>query len=397
MTTELITGIAELTTNAGTDPSDTDGNRVTDAAIVVEGGRIAWLGAAADAPAADSRTDVGGRAVLPGWVDTHTHLVFAGDRSAEFEARMAGGRYAAGGIATTVAATRAATEEQLIAGAERLRTEARAQGTTFMEAKTGYALDVDGEARSARAAVQVADVVTFLGAHLVPQGIDRRDYLDLVTGPMLDAVAPYASYVDAFCEVGAFDVEESREVLLAGRAAGLGVRVHGNQLGQSGGVRLAVELGAASVDHCNHLAAGDIELLAGSSTVATLLPACDLSTREPFPPARALIDAGAAVALATNCNPGTSYTTSMGYCVATAVLQMRLTIAEAVWAATRGAAVAVGREHGPDAVGSLRVGGIADLQVLDAPSVSHLAYRPGVPLTAAVWQGGRRARRAPEL
>lgn len=397
MTTELITGIAELTTNAGTDPSDTDGNRVTDAAIVVEGGRIAWLGAAADAPAADSRTDVGGRAVLPGWVDTHTHLVFAGDRSAEFEARMAGGRYAAGGIATTVAATRAATEEQLIAGAERLRTEARAQGTTFMEAKTGYALDVDGEARSARAAAQIADVVTFLGAHLVPQGIDRRDYLDLVTGPMLDAVAPYASYVDAFCEVGAFDVEESREVLLAGRAAGLGVRVHGNQLGESGGVRLAVELGAASVDHCNHLAAGDIELLAGSSTVATLLPACDLSTREPFPPARALIDAGAAVALATNCNPGTSYTTSMGYCVATAVLQMRLTIAEAVWAATRGAAVAVGREHGPDAVGSLRVGGIADLQVLDAPSVSHLAYRPGVPLTAAVWQGGRRARRAPEL
>jgi imidazolonepropionase len=390
MTTELITGIAELTTNAGSGPGDTDGNRITDAALVIEDGRIAWLGSASDAPDADARTDVGGRAVLPGWVDTHTHLVFAGDRSAEFEARMAGGRYAAGGIATTVAATRAASEEQLVAGAKRLRAEALAQGTTFLEAKTGYALDVEGEARSARAAAEVADIVTFLGAHLVPAGIDRRDYLDLVTGPMLDAVAPFASYIDAFCEVGAFDVEESREVLLAGRAAGLGVRVHGNQLGESGGVRLAVELEAASVDHCNHLSDADVDLLAGSSTVATLLPACDLSTREPFPPARALVDAGAAIALATNCNPGTSYTTSMAYCVATAVLQMRLTIAEAVWAATRGAAVAVGREHGADAVGSLRVGGLADLQVLDAPSVSHLAYRPGVPLTVGVWQRGER-------
>jgi imidazolonepropionase len=390
MTTELITGIAELTTNAGSGPGDTDGNRVTDAALVIEDGRIAWLGAASDAPDADARTDVGGRAVLPGWVDTHTHLVFAGDRSAEFEARMAGGRYAAGGIAATVAATRAASEEQLVAGAKRLRAEALAQGTTFLEAKTGYALDVEGEARSARAAAEVADVVTFLGAHLVPAGVDRREYLDLVTGPMLDAVAPFASYIDAFCEVGAFDVEESREVLLAGRAAGLGVRVHGNQLGESGGVRLAVELGAASVDHCNHLSDADVDLLAGSSTVATLLPACDLSTREPFPPARALVDAGAAIALATNCNPGTSYTTSMAYCVATAVLQMRLTIAEAVWAATRGAAVAVGREHGADAVGSLRVGGLADLHVLDAPSVSHLAYRPGVPLTVGVWQRGER-------
>ncbi|WP_285038091.1 imidazolonepropionase [Plantibacter sp. lyk4-40-MEA-4] len=390
MTSELITGIAELTTNAGSGPGDVDGNRITAAAVVIEDGRIAWLGAAADAPDADTRTDVGGRAVLPGWVDTHTHLVFAGDRSAEFEARMAGGRYAAGGIATTVAATRAASEEQLVAGAQRLRAEALAQGTTFLEAKTGYALDVEGEARSARAAAEVADVVTFLGAHLVPAGVDRRDYLDLVTGPMLAAVAPFASYIDAFCEVGAFDVEESREVLLAGRAAGLGVRVHGNQLGESGGVRLAVELEAASVDHCNHLSDVDVDLLAGSSTVATLLPACDLSTREPFPPARALIDAGASIALATNCNPGTSYTTSMAYCVATAVLQMRLTIAEAVWAATRGAAVAIGLEHGTEAVGSLRVGGLADLQVLDAPSVSHLAYRPGVPLTVGVRHRGER-------
>ena len=385
MTTELITGIRELTTQAGD-----DAGRLLDAALVVEDGRIAWIGPAAEAPAADRRTDVGGRAALPGWVDTHTHIVFAGDRAAEFEARMAGQRYEAGGINTTVRATRAATEDQLVGNALRLRREAEAQGTTFLETKTGYGLDLESETRSARAAAAVADTVTYLGAHLVPQGVDRRDYLDLVTGPMLAAVAPYVQYVDAFCEVGAFDVEETREVLLAGRRAGLGLRVHGNQLGYSGGVRLAVELGAASVDHCNHLEAADVEALASSSTVATLLPACDLSTREPFPPARLLLDAGASIALATNCNPGTSYTTSMPFCVSTAVLQMGLTIEEAVWAATRGAARAVGREHGPDAVGSLRVGGPADLQVLDAPSVAHLAYRPGVPLSIAVWRRGVR-------
>jgi imidazolonepropionase len=396
MTAELLTGIGELTTqSAETRHSD---DRLTDAALVIENGRIAWIGPAADAPAADRRVDLGGRAVLPGWVDTHTHLVFAGDRAAEFEARMAGQRYTAGGIATTMAATRAASEAELIGNARRLRAEAQAQGTTFLETKTGYGLDLASELTSAKAAAEVADVVTFLGAHVVPPGLDRRDYLDLVTGPMLAAVTPHVDFIDAFCETGAFDVEECREVLLAGRAAGLGLRLHGNQLGFSGGVRLAVELGCASVDHCNHLDASDIHALAGSDTVATLLPACDLSTREPFPPARALLDAGAHIALASNCNPGTSYTTSMSFCVATAVLQMGLTVREAVWAATRGAARAIGREHGPDAVGSLRVGGRADLQVLDAPSVAHLAYRPGVPLCVATWtQGTRAVTQAPEI
>ncbi|MGV8965587.1 MAG: imidazolonepropionase [Cellulomonas sp.] len=384
MTSELITGIGELTTQ------DDDDARRPDAALVLDAGRITWIGRAADAPAADRRTDVGGRAVLPGWVDTHTHLVFAGDRSAEFEARMSGQRYEAGGIVATMTATRSATHDQLLAAASALRREALSQGTTFLETKTGYGLDVATEERSARVAAQVADVVTFLGAHVVPPGLDRRAYLDLVTGPMLAAVRPYVRFIDAFCEHGAFDVDEAREVLLAGRAAGLGLRVHGNQLGFGGGVRLAVELGAASVDHCNHLAPADLDALASSATVATLLPACDLSTREPFAPARALLDAGASIALATNCNPGTSYTTSMPFCVATAVLQMGLTVAEAVWAATRGGARAVGREHGPDAVGSLRVGGIADLQVLAAPSIAHLAYRPGVALTAAVWHQGLR-------
>jgi len=398
MSTHLVTGIRELTTQSSEEarPESAE-NRVLDAAMIIEHGRIAWIGPAANAPAADQRTDLGGRAVLPGWVDTHTHLVFAGDRSAEFEARMAGQPYSAGGIATTVAATRAATEEQLVVNALRLRLEAARQGTTFLETKTGYGLDLESETRSAVAAAAVADVVSYLGAHVVPPGVDRRDYLDLVTGPMLAAVAPYAGFVDVFCETGAFDVEESREVLLAGRAAGLGVRVHGNQLGHSGGVALAVELGASSVDHCNHLSDADVAALADSPTVATLLPACDLSTRQPLAPARRLLDAGASIALATNCNPGSSYTSSMAFCVATAVLQMGLTVREAVWAATRGAARTVGAELGPGAVGSLRTGGHASFQVLDAPSVSHLAYRPGVPLTVAVWKNGERLGFAPPV
>jgi imidazolonepropionase len=391
MTAELLTGINELSPQAGEYGDD---DRVTDAALVIENGRIAWIGPASAAPASDRAVDLGGRAVMPGWVDTHTHLVFAGDRSAEFEARMAGQPYAAGGIATTMAATRGASEADLVATARRLRAEAAADGTTFLETKTGYGLDLDSELRSARAAAAVADVVSYLGAHVVPPGSDRRDYLDLVTGPMLAAVAPHVQYIDAFCETGAFDVEECREVLLAGRAAGLGLRLHGNQLGPGGGVRLAVDLGCASVDHCNHLTPADIDALAGSDTVATLLPACDLSTRAPFPPARRLLDAGVNIALASNCNPGTSYTTSMPFCVATAVLQMGLTVREAVWAATRGAARAVGRELGPDAVGSLRVGGRADLQVLDAPTAAHLAYRPGVPLCVATWSAGTRVTRS---
>ncbi|MDO9398651.1 MAG: imidazolonepropionase [Herbiconiux sp.] len=377
--TTLVTGISELTTNDG------ERGRIDDASLVIDdAGLVAWVGPASAEPAADRRVDVGGRAVLPGWVDSHTHLVFAGDRTREFEERMAGRRYSAGGIATTVAATRAAGREALLANARRLRAEAERGGTTFLETKTGYGLDVASERTSVEVAAEVADVVTFLGAHVVPSGIDRREYLDLVVGPMLDAVAPFADYIDVFCEEGAFTVDESREVLLAGRAAGLGLRVHGNQLGRSGGVALAVELGAASVDHCNHLGDDDLEALAASSTVATFLPACDLSTREPFGPARRLLDAGGRIALASNCNPGSSYTTSMGFCVATAVLQMHLTVAEAVHAATRGAALALGR----DDIGHLTPGARADFQVLDAPSVTHLAYRPGVPLTRSVWRAG---------
>ena len=383
MISTVITGIGELTTN------DDELGVAADVALVFEDDRVAWVGPAAKAPAADRQVDVEGRAVLPGWVDSHTHLVFAGDRTAEFGARMAGEPYSAGGIAVTVNATRAASDQALTAVLRKHVAEAISQGTTYLETKTGYGLTTAQEVRSARIAAEEADEVTFLGAHLVPEGFDADDYVRLVCDEMLDQVAPLVRWVDVFCETGAFDEDQSRAVLTAGAARGLGLRVHGNQLGPGPGVRLAVELGAASVDHCTYLDPSDVDALAGSDTVATLLPACDLSTRQPLPDARALLDAGATVALASNCNPGSSYTTSMAYCVATAVLQMRMSVAEAVRAATWGGARALRVE---DTVGVLRPGCRADVHVLEAPSVTHLAYRPGVPLTHAVWRAGMRVR-----
>ncbi|CAL8900542.1 imidazolonepropionase [Kocuria varians] len=387
---ELITGIGELHT---VDPARGEDSVLTDAAVVVEDGVVAWVGPAAEAPAADRAVDVEGRAALPGWVDSHTHLVFAGDRSAEFAARMAGQDYAAGGIGVTTRATRETDDETLRGLVAGRVADAVAGGTTYLETKTGYGLDVEQELRAARIAADAADEVTFLGAHLVPEGIDAEAYVDLVCGPMLDAVRPYVQWADVFCERGAFTPEQSRRVLEACRDAGLGLRVHGNQLGPGEGVALAVELGAASVDHCNFLSEEDVAALAASDTVATVLPACDLSTRAPLAPARELVDAGATVAIASNCNPGTSYTTAMNFCVATAVLQMRLTVEEAIRAATLGGAKALRRDvstPGRPAVGHLAVGARADLHVLDAPSAMHLAYRPGMPLTWGVWRAGRR-------
>ncbi|MCE0762493.1 imidazolonepropionase [Pseudonocardia kujensis] len=396
----LLDGIAELTTN-----DDENGGRITDAAVVVEGDRLAWVGSAAAAPAADRRVDLGGRAVLPGWVDSHTHMVFGGQRTAEFEARMSGQPYSAGGIGVTVRATRAASDAELAANLARLIGEARRGGTTTIETKTGYGLTVADELRAARVAGRHVDTVTFLGAHIVPEGDDPDAYLDLVTGPMLDAVAPLVTAVDAFCETGAFDGAATRRVLASARERGLARRLHGNQLGHGPGVRLAVEYDALSVDHVGFLTDDDVEALASSwgagtrGTVATVLPACDLSTRMPLAPARRLLDAGAVVAIATNCNPGTSFTTSMAFCVATATLQMGLSVREAVRAATLGGAVALGmHEDGwrdplgtpQPAVGVVRPGARADLQALDAPSIAHLAYRPGVPLTKAVWRAGVR-------
>ncbi len=388
----LITNIGELTTNG---PGV---SRLCDAALVMEDDRIAWVGKASDAPAADERVDAAGRAVLPGWVDSHTHMVFAGDRTAEFEARMAGQAYAAGGINVTVEATRAATDGELRANLSLLVAEARRGGTTTMETKTGYGLTIPDELRSARIAADVVDEVTFLGAHVVPAGADRAGYLDLVTGDMLDAVAPHISAVDVFCEKGAFDAAETARILRSAGDRNLPTHVHGNQLGHGPGVQLAVEYSSLSVDHLGFLLPEDIDALAASArsgrpTVATVLPACDLSTRMPLAPARELTDAGALIAIASNCNPGTSYTSSMGFAVAIAVLQMRLTVEEAVRAATLGGAMALGRHvasPGKLAVGHLSVGARADVQMLEAPSVTHLAYRPGMPLTRAVWAAGQR-------
>ena len=380
--TTLITNIGELVTN---DPEAGEPLGIVErAAIVVDGGDVAWVGPADAAPAADQVVDVGGRAVLPGFVDSHSHLVFAGDRAAEFAARMAGEPYAAGGIRTTVAATRQATDEQLITHVARLVQEMRRQGTTTVEIKSGYGLTVIDEARGLAVARQFTEETTFLGAHVVPDG-EPAAYVALVTGPMLEAAAPHARWIDAFCEVGAFDGDQARAVLGAGIAAGLRPRLHANQLGPGPGVRLAAELGLTAVDHCTYLTDDDVDALRESGTIATLLPGVEFSTRQPYPDARALLDAGVAVALASDCNPGSCFTSSMPLCIALAVREMGMTPAEAVYAATATGALALDR----DDVGALVPGRRADLLVLDAPTHVHLAYRPGVPLVTQTWVGGR--------
>ena len=376
----LLTNIGLLATQ------DPELGELTDAAIVLSDDRTAWVGPAARAPAADEQADLDGRAVLPGFVDSHAHLVFAGDRAAEFAARMAGTRYVAGGIQTTVAATRAASDDVLRANLGRLARELLVAGVTTFECKSGYGLDVSQEQRSLRLASEFTPETTFLGAHVVPPEVAREDYLASVCGPMLAACAPYARWVDAFCEDGAFSVDECRLVLQAGLAAGLGARLHANQLGPGPGVGLAVELGAASADHCTYLTSADVDDLATGSTVATLLPLVEFSTRSPYPDARTLLDAGAAVAIATDCNPGSGYSTSMPLAIALAVREMRMTPREAVYAATMGGAAALRR----DDIGRIAVGQRADLTVLEAPSYIHLAYRPGVPLIAQVWRSGVR-------
>ncbi|WP_431930789.1 imidazolonepropionase [Micromonospora sp. RP3T] len=380
----LVDNIGELVTNDGRGGDPLGVRR--DAALLVEDGRVAWVGPARYAPAAGRRVDAAGSAVLPGFVDSHAHLVFAGDRAAEFAARMAGEPYTGGGIRTTVGATRAASDDDLRATVGRLRAEMRRQGTTTVEIKSGYGLSVADEARSLRIAAEFTEDTTFLGAHVVPAEYADRpdDYVGLVCGPMLAAAAPYARWIDVFCERGAFDADHARAILTCGQAVGLGVRLHANQLGPGPGVRLGVELGAASVDHCTHLTDADVDALAGSETVATLLPGAEFSTRSPYPDARRLLDAGVTVSLATDCNPGSSYTSSMPFCVALAVREMGMTPAEAVWAATAGGAAALRRTD----VGRLTVGARADLVVLDAPTHLHLAYRPGVPLIRQVLHNG---------
>jgi imidazolonepropionase len=385
--TLLVDDIGELVTN---DPTVGDGplGIVRDAAVLVVDGSVAWVGSRGEAPAADGVevVDADGAAVLPGFVDSHGHLAFAGDRADEFAARMAGQAYSAGGIASTVRATRAASDEDLAANVRRLVAEASRSGTTTTESKSGYGLTVPDERRSLLAAAGIADELTFLGAHVVPpEYADRADdYVALVIGEMLEQCAPHARWIDVFCDRGAFDGDQARAILRAGMERGLLPRIHANQLQHGPGVQIAVELDAASADHCTHLDDADIEALAGSSTVATLLPGAEFSTRAAYPDARRLLDAGAAVALAADCNPGSSYTTNMPFCIAVAVRDMRMTPSEAVWSATAGGARALRR----DDVGVLRAGARGDLLVLDAPTHLHLAYRPGVPLVRTVVRDG---------
>ncbi|MCX4511284.1 imidazolonepropionase [Streptomyces sp. NBC_01619] len=384
-TTTLITNIGSLVTN---DPAAGDGplGLIEGAALVLDGDTVAWTGRSADAPAADEVHDAGGRAVIPGFVDSHSHLVFAGDRTAEFNARMSGRAYSAGGIRTTVAATRAATDDELEANLTRYLDEALRQGTTTFETKSGYGLTTRDEERALRIAARHTDEVTYLGAHVVSPDFadDPAAYVALVTGEMLDACAPHARWVDVFCEKGAFDGDQARAVLTAGMAKGLTPRVHANQLTYGPGVQLAVELDAASADHCTHLTDADVDALASGNTVATLLPGAEFSTRAQWPDARRLIDAGVTVALSTDCNPGSSFTSSVPFCIALAVRDMGMTPDEALWSATAGGAAALRRTD----IGRLAPGARADLAVLDAPSHVHLAYRPGVPLVSAVWRRG---------
>jgi len=384
-----LTGIGKLVTN---DPSRDAGllGTIDNAGLVADSsGRLTWVGPAAEiASHSDAKPiDVGGRCVIPGFVDSHTHLVFAGDRAAEFEARMAGRPYSAGGIRTTMAATRGASDETLRANVARLAAEALASGTTTIEVKSGYGLSVVDEERSLVAASTATSETTFLGAHVVPPDVTADEYVAQVTGPMLEACATHARWIDVFCDRGAFDVDQAREILQAGAAKGLGMRMHANQLQAGGGVALGVELGVASCDHCTHLTDTDVEALASTkgSTVATLLPTAELCTRSPFPNARRLIDAGVTVALASDCNPGSSYTTSMPLAISLGVISMHMTCDEALWAATAGGARALRR----DDVGVLKAGARADLVVLDAASHIHLAYRPGVPQVGAVVREGR--------
>ncbi|MFY9304574.1 MAG: imidazolonepropionase [Rhodoluna sp.] len=381
-----ITNIGSLVTN---DPQVGTGllGEIENAAVVIDNGKISWVGNAKDVQATDESIDAQGMGVIPGFVDSHAHLLFAGDRSKEFEARMNGEKYSAGGIKSTVEKTRAATDQELENNFLSLQSEMIRFGITTFESKSGYGLSVKDEARSLAIAAKHTPETTFLGAHVVPADHAGKadEYVALVTREMLDAALPHSKWIDVFCDVGAFDVDQSREILQSGIAKGLAPRIHANQLALGGGVQLAVELDCASADHCTHLSDKDIEALAGSNTVATLLPGAEFSTRATYPDAKKLFDAGVTVALATDCNPGSSFTTSMPFCIAVSIRDMGFSPAQAVWSATMGGAKALRRKD----VGGVSVGMSADLVLLSAPSFRHLGYRPGVDQVSRVIKNGQ--------
>jgi imidazolonepropionase len=381
-----LTNISQLVTNNSA-LGDGQLGVINDAAITVTGGIVSWVGQSSQADSSVPKTDVGGRSLIPGFVDSHSHIMFAGDRSEEFAARMAGAPYSAGGIKVTTEATRKASDAELRTVAQSMIKEMHESGTTTIEIKSGYGLDVATEERSLRIAAELTDEVTYLGAHVVaPEFVGNPDaYVDLVVGEMLEACAPHSKWIDVFCDRGAFTTEQSRRILEAGIKKGLLPRIHLNQLEQGDGVAMAIELDCASADHLTYLTDDDINALAASNTVAGLVPGADFSTRAPqYPRGRDLLDAGAVVALSPDCNPGSSFTTNMPLMIALAVREMHLTVDEALFAATMGGAISLRR----DDVGHLSVGAKADFALLNAPSYIHLAYRPGVPLVSSTWKDG---------
>lgn len=386
MSRRLFTDISELSTNS----PEGQGllGTISDAALVVADGRVEWIGKASDAPNVEEVISLAGRAVIPGFVDSHAHLVFAGDRAQEFAARMAGEKYAAGGIRSTVTATRAASDEELRLNLKRLADELAASGVTHFEVKTGYGLTVEDELRGLCIAKEFTDDVTLLAAHVVPVEYESRadEYVDLIINEMLPAAVGLAKWFDVFCEKGAFTVEQTRRLLAAAQALGFGLRLHANQLSDSGAAELALEFDCASADHCTYLSDAMVQEFAASESVVTLLPGAEFSTRSTYPNARRLIDAGVKVAIATDCNPGSSYTTSMPFVIAVAVRDLGMKPEEAVYAATWGGAQALKRTD----IGHLGVGARADFVVLAAPSQIHLAYRPGVQLVESTWRAGER-------
>ena len=394
----LVFNIGQLVTN---DPAHGGvPGAVANAGVAIVDGLVEWVGADDDVPDRYRdlpRLDAGEAAVLPGFVDPHTHLVFAGDRSEEFDRRLRGESYeqileGGGGILSTVAETRAASEHQLFDKAAARVWRMMSNGTTTVEVKSGYGLDTETEVRMLRVANRLdemlpMDVVpTFLGAHVLPleSRADRDAYVELVCGSMLDACAPLARFCDVFCDDAAFSVDEARRILEAAQSRGLDVRIHADQLGRVGAAALAADLSAVSADHLDYSTTEDLALMRSAGTAAVLLPPVSFSMRLPYPDGRVIWDSGVSVALATDCNPGTANVESMPFVIALAVLNMGLTADEAVWAATLGGARALGL----DDRGHLVPGAIGDLVVLDAPTHLHIAYRPAADIVAAVVKRG---------
>jgi len=378
-----FTNIATLVTN---DSSLGEGNLgiLRNATLIVENGLITEISQGSPS-GVDSEVDCTGKTLLPGFVDSHSHLIFAGDRADEFAARSHGQKYTAGGIASTVKATRQASDVQLRENAQRLLNEALATGTTTIEIKSGYGLTEKDELRSLAIASEFTDETTLLAAHVIPEEFHNNPdgYVDLIINSIIPKSS--AKWIDAFCDLGAFNPEQSEAILRAGIARGMGARIHANQLEAGKGVALAVALDAASADHVSKSTSADIELLASSNTVATLLPGAEFSTHAQAGLGRRFLDAGATVAIASDCNPGSSYTTSMPFCIASAVSLLGFTVEEAVRAATLGGAKALRRTD----IGRLSVGKRADLVLLQTPSYIHLAYRPGVNLIHSTYKSGR--------